>query len=457
MSWRRHLLFAVVLSLSPHLAWALGPNLLVNGGVEGGDHCYWHADVAPFSIVNDPPDAHGGVMALKVAIQPSGSCHLSLPLFVWPNTAYTTSVWYKGNGTLQLTTASGDLSVKLAHVNFTANSSWRQAHISYKTRDGMFGLQIEINEVGGPGTTVYLDDLATALTDGQTMAFDPVHPVDNPGFKLLFSDDFHDDHTIDVKNTQAGGYHWYLHQFFHKPDTTPRMFCVAGGVLTLLDCPVPFSDTLHSAAPAKNRDGFVGTVFRADSPMYFEGRFRIRHFDKTGTTKGDPAFWTQDLSMGTNIDQDMPGHPGHHEMIENDFVELNHSWAGPHISGLGDWDDHRSLGDGCNQYPPPGTDYGQYHTYGCLLVPGTPASHHIGYRTIYFAGVPMVSNCWIDGQLYHGIIPETRESMGSYRFSRIEHACEVLILGTGQGGVSPMDFQYVRVYGTSDSDMKVVR
>lgn len=238
------------------------------------------------------------------------------------------------------------------------------------------------------------------------------------------------------------------------------MFSVADGVLTITDCPVPFSDTLHTAAPADNREGFVGTVFCDTAPLYFEARFRVRNFDKTGTTKGDPGFWTQDLKMGTRKDTDMPGHPGHAEFIENDIVEMNHTWggrAGEHISGFGDWTDSGSLGDVTTQYVPDGTDYGQYHTYGCLLVPGNASNGWHGYRTIYFDRAPMASACWTGNQTYQGVFPETKESMGSYLFSQIDRHWEVLILGDGQGGVSPMDVDYVRVYGVSPSSMRVAR
>jgi hypothetical protein len=455
--------FLILLTTAPWLtaqsAQALGPNLVVNGSFEGGNHGYWKADEAPFAIVKDAANAHTGSWALQAKVQPWGSCRPRSPLDVWPNTSYTSSVWYKGHGTLQLEICNGDDSAKLAHVDFTATSSWQQASVTYKTGK-IYQLQVNIKEVGGSGTVVYLDDLYTGLTDCQLITFDPNHPTAR-GFKLLFSDEFDDSSTIDIKNTQGNGYHWYLHQFYHIPPTTPSMFSVGDGVLTVADSPNHFAETLHTAAPANNREGFVGTVFQDTAPLYFEARFRIRNFEKTGTTPGNPAFWTQDLSMCTENkkDREMPGHPGHVEMIENDIVEMNPQWGGvngQHISGLGDWLDHGAIGDVCTQYPPVGTDYGQYHTYGCLLVPATAANGWIGYRTIYFDRVPMIGTCWSGNQQYQGVFPETKESMGSYRFSRIDHSWQVLILGAGQGGVSSMDVDYVHVYGVNESSVRVV-
>jgi hypothetical protein len=435
---------------------ALGPNLMANNGFEGGAYGYSKADVAPFSVVEDPANARTGVRALRVVGQPSGSCSIHDPLFLWPKTSYTTSAWCRGDGAVRLQIMKGDYSAEIAHVDLAATKSWRKTTLTFDTGPDYY-VGMRISQVGGPGTTVYLDDLYTGLTGAHTIAFDPRHPAGH-GFKLLFRDEFNDSRTIDVNNTQTSGFHWYLHQWYWLPETAPSMFSVHDGVLTITDCPVPFSDTLHTAAPANNRDGFVGTVFCDTAPLYFESRFRVRDFDRTGTSKGDPGFWSQDLSMGTGINKDMPGHPGHAEMIENDFIEMNHQWggtAGEHISGFGDWCDPGSIGDANVQFPRVGTDYGQFHVYGCLLVPATAANGWNGYRTIYFDGVPMISTCWVGNQQYEGPFPETRESMGSYRFSRLDSAWEVMILGDGQGGVSPMDIDYVRVYGVSHTSLKV--
>lgn len=201
-------LLAVALLFQPRPAQALGPNIMTNSGFEGGDYAYANAAAAPFSIVKGPAHAHTGAWALRANIQPSGSCSLRNPLLVWPNTRYTTSVWYKGRGTLQLQVLNGEISAALAQVNFTATPSWRKATVSYTTGN-IPSLQVKINEVGGAGTAVYLDDFYTGLTDAHTLAFDPNHPTSS-GFKLLFDDEFTDSRTIDVHNTQGAGYHWYL-------------------------------------------------------------------------------------------------------------------------------------------------------------------------------------------------------------------------------------------------------
>jgi hypothetical protein len=160
-------------------AQALGPNLMVNTSFEGGAYGYSKADVAPFSVVQDPAHARTGVRALRVQAQPSGSGTLKSPLLLWRNTSYTTSIWYMGNGSLQLQVTAYDGSAELAHVNFTAGVKWKRASVTFKTGN-VQEVQVRINELGGKGTTVYLDDFYTGLTAAHTIAFDPNHPA-SPG------------------------------------------------------------------------------------------------------------------------------------------------------------------------------------------------------------------------------------------------------------------------------------
>ena len=93
----------------------------------------------------------------------------------------------------------------------------------------------------------------------------------------------------------------------------------------------------------------------------------------------------------------MRGHPDHDEMVENDFVEMANTWGddGKMSCGFGDWCDAGSIGDACMMCPPVGYDYGQYHTYGCLVVPATAENGWNGYRTVYLDGMPMHSTCWL--------------------------------------------------------------
>ncbi len=442
---------------------ALGPNIMMSNSSFEGLYYYSLPAGGPFAIVKDPANARTGVRSLQVKIQPTGSCTTKYPIFVWPNTSYTTGAWYKGNGALQLQVLKHDGSVELAHVNFTAaGDTWKQASVTYKTRN-FYAVKVAFNEVGGAGSVVYLDDLYTGLTDGQTIDFDPKKldpkkPAAS-GFKLLWADEFDDINTIDVKTTKGDGYKWYTHRFYGFPKTTPNMYSMKGGVLTLTDCPTPYSETLATAAPFDNKEGFVGTVFRANAPLYFESRFRIHNWEKTGSTKCSVSFWSGDMAMHVGVNKQMRGHPDYDEMVENDFVEMANTWGddGKMSCGFGDWCDAGSIGDACMMCPPVGYDYGQYHTYGCLVVPATAENGWNGYRTVYLDGLPMHSTCWLGNQIYHGVFPETFESFASYALGVIDRAWEAVIIGTTQSGVSPTDYDYVRVYGVSQSSVKVAK
>jgi hypothetical protein len=63
-------------------------------------------------------------------------------------------------------------------------------------------------------------------------------------------------------------------------------------------------------------------------------------------------------------------------------------------------------------YPPAGTDYTQWHTYGQLWIPATADNGWHGYRQVYFDGVPQQAICWIGNQT-----SETSQPSGSYLFS----------------------------------------
>jgi hypothetical protein len=67
----------------------------------------------------------------------------------------------------------------------------------------------------------------------------------------------------------------------------------------------------------------------------------------------------------------MPGWPGKWEAIENDIMEYNPSWGHPQQfdSTMHDWSSCKSghIGNfNSIVYPPAGTDYTQWNTYGEL-------------------------------------------------------------------------------------------
>ena len=201
----------------------------------------------------------------------------------------------------------------MAHVNFTAaGDTWKQASVTYKTRN-FYAIKVAINEVGDAGTVVYLDDLYAGLTDGQTIDFDPKKldpkkPAAN-GFKLLWADEFDDINTIDVKTTKGDGYKWYTHRFYGFPNTTPNIYSMKGGVLTLTDCPTPYSETLATAAPFDNKEGFCGHRVQSQRPAVLRVPVQIHNWEKTGSTRCSVSFWSGDMAMQVGVISKCGGTP----------------------------------------------------------------------------------------------------------------------------------------------------
>jgi hypothetical protein len=435
---------------------AVGPNMLSNSGLEGGSQQF-NLQVA-FTIISDSANAHTGQWVMRADL--TRSWLNAYQIFTcWPNTDYTSSVWYKGTGTLTFQILGGDGKTVIKSSMLTSAAGWQKATITWNSGNytkTMIGLDDNV----GNGV-VYLDDFYTGLTGGQTLAFNANDPSRSaPRFNLLFDDEFNSTSTIDVNNTGKGGYDWYLQSFFDpKYNNNSSMFSVGGGVLTLKDAGTPWSEVLDSAHPYKNDVGFIGTVFSGGRGLYAVARIQCLNtaiYDKTGW----PSWWSYDIKGETKLHQDMPGNPGHTEIIENDFMEYNPSWRQPADwnSTMHDWCDANLSNSNSIIAPPSGTDYTRYHTYGVLWVPASAANGWIGYRQAYFDGIPEQAVCWVGNQTYTaGVFPETVESMGSYLFSLTDHDQFMLILGGTQGGTPSMNVDYVRVYAVDKSSMTVVK
>ena len=469
------LLPAIVVLFHAQAARALGPNMMGNGSFEGGTLGFWGADADPYSVVNDPANAHSGSWVVKAGFKGwDTSFWLREPLSLWPNTSYTCSVWCKGNGTVKLGVAG------LGSAKGRATSSWQQITLKFNTGKLDHPVNIDIGTVGGSGSLVYIDDLSLALTDVQAVAFDPNHPS-AAGFSLIFDDEFNDGRTIDVNNTQKDGYKWYVKGMWF-PSTSPSMYAIlpsyrgANGVLEISDAPVSmswnFSTTFFDdSAP----EGYRGTVFLPGKGIYYEARIAcadLAHIGKNGWA----GFWSGTMPVssrprnmnpppwGMSVENmPMPGWPGKWETIENDIMEYNPSWGHPRQfdSTLHDWSSAKSGNIGnfnslvCT---PAGTDYTQWHTYGQLWIPATTENGWHGYRQAYFDGRPYQAMCWIGNQ-----ISETSQPRGSYLFSMCDGTPKSpplwrnLMLGGAMGGTPNTFFDYVRVYAVDPkASLKVV-
>ncbi len=201
----------------------------------------------------------------------------------------------------------------------------------------------------------------------------PPPPAVEAGYKtLVFDDDFDSINSIDVDATKTPGFKWYVDR--RNKITEPSAYSVSNSVLTVSSTGWSANWALSSFSPGGN----TGHSFRYG---YFEARIR---FDPTlgKNIRGFPAWW----AFST-----------YHSRINNperwaelDFFEAYTSgysdYDGSFVGTVHDWSDGSKIHyQNANnvQSLPKSTDFNQWHTYGCLWVPGKV--------TWYFDGVPLMT------------------------------------------------------------------
>jgi hypothetical protein len=151
----------------------------------------------------------------------------------------------------------------------------------------------------------------------------------------------------------------------------------------------------------------------------------------------------------------------YNDFFEVDFMEYDvkeYSYQ----NGIGNWYGYPSAGHGTsNPYEavggaagsvlvPTGTDFSQYHKYGCLWVPATPSTQ--GYLKFYFDDVQTGATFYWD--YYNPNDPSTYPAAppvnGSTAMSGMDWRHLLLILGTGTD--QPMTVQSVTVWQASGAN-----
>ncbi len=463
-------------------AGATGPNLIADSSFESLSARAFSIET-PYRVATDS-HPHSGKADVQATLSRSGK-RMYARVVTWTNTDYVSRIWLRGNGGGTLFVASHDLAQRLAATTVTATAKWGEVSLAWNS-GGQTHVAIGFQDDVSADGRLCMDDFYTGLKDARTIAFnappafDP-QPHAPPGFSLIFDDEFNESATIDVNNTQKDGYKWYVKGMWF-PSTAPSMYEVlpayqgASGVLAIRDAPVAmswnFSTTLFDdAAP----DGYRGTVFLPGKGIYYEARIAcadLAHITKNGWTgfwsgtmpiasrprNGNPPPWSMSVE-----NMPMPGWPGKWETIENDIMEYNPSWGHPQQfdSTVHDWSSSPKGNIGSFNslvYPPAGTDYTQWHTFGQLWIPASAENGWHGYRQVYFDGVPQQAICWIGNQ-----ISETSQPSGSYLFSMCDGTPQSpplwrnLMLGGAMGGTPNTVFDYVRVYAVDPkASVKVV-
>ncbi len=262
--------------------------------------------------------------------------------------------------------------------------------------------------------------------------------------------------NVDVGATNAGGFQWYVWNFFNVPQY-PNMISLAGGVLSIQASPAsPPGECCVASAVQIGPSSFRGTAFGGGG--YFEATL---NFDPTlvDVRDGWPSWWTMSLEHLVDMPgQQWAGQPaGYLHFIEPDIFEFFRTAKRPRrfSSSLHEW-------YGAYQVTCPGSAFCSYslnnvataepvsytvnHRYGMLWIPATSRAE--GSFTFYLDGVqygPVTR---------YSLFVATRDApppsdLAPWSFGVVDANHLVLILGSGFN--APVNVSSVRVWQSSAS------
>ena len=271
--------------------------------------------------------------------------------------------------------------------------------------------------------------------------FDPNNPQLS-GATLVFDDEFKTLSTVDVNNTKANGFKWYVQYPFGAPFSPSTDFSMtANGLLISPGVKEPGNWGISTAVVNSNSPtGYYGAAF--NGALYIEASISFDDSTMVGLTTVWPSFWSIAREhilhnpTGGKSDQWQGQAAGYVHFIEDDFFEYDT------FPGLG----HNSYGSGAHDWYAAGTTSVQDNGLTSLGATTWTNPHRIGQLIVpghgkitYFDGVATsVINTWIDK--FPGVPPP----VSPYVFNILDQDHLVLILGTAT--TTPMTVGYVRVW-----------
>lgn len=289
------------------------------------------------------------------------------------------------------------------------------------------------------------------LQAGGAAPFDPSNPASS-GFASVFADEFNSLSTIDVNNTLAPGFNWYVTKFFGFGTSPASAFSVSSGVLTIAPTAGDTS-TWQMATAAPSGGSFVGTApIAGGKATYIEAALA---FDDQGgaAPQSGLAFWSIALQHGLGFTQ-WPGQTaGYDHYGEFDFYEYSsntqlnnslHDWYG--IKGVTcSPSDYCNVSNTNNNAVTVGAqNFTTFHRFGALYMPGPVG----GYVQYYYDGVPTNAYSFWLSNANAGSPPPVAGTTHS-AFSILDTWPNFVILGTGVGLTLKVD--YVRIWQKSDA------
>ncbi len=285
--------------------------------------------------------------------------------------------------------------------------------------------------------------------------FDAANPR-NSGYEMTFDDEFDSVATIDLTNSQAPGFKWYVQYPYGGAAAPADRFSISNGVITISPQTGDHTQWMMSTGTkGLNATGFVGQAFGGE--WYIEARIA---FDDSLVNKanGFPAFWAEGLGHvmhGGAIDDQWTGQiAGYEHWLEDDFFEYNVAsavGANAFNSNVYDWYGKyprlRAVGP---HYPQTivlldPTTWTSFHTIGRLHVPGTAQNGWVGIEKTFFDGVDVTNGHYLQPYTWIGNqMPGTPPPSGTFLYSIADSQSLVIVLGSGIG--APLQVDYVRVW-----------
>lgn len=246
----------------------------------------------------------------------------------------------------------------------------------------------------------YQDPPTTAPTQASTAGYST----------LVFWDEFNSADTISPDG--SGSYNWYTTNFYSSSATLPASgYKVSNGYLTILTDASGYSAGIATASPTTSSGVW--------QHGYFEARIRFNPAGNHGSAW--PAFWSYSIERVLGLV------PIGSYFGELDFMECYPTGSAcSYITTVHQWQRNDSGDTSVAQNPdnepavPAGTDFTQWHIYGCLWTPNQ-------------------IQWYLDNKLVMTVATGPGTS-----FTALEQNHMFLVLGTGKNW--PMDVDYVHVW-----------
>jgi hypothetical protein len=241
---------------------------------------------------------------------------------------------------------------------------------------------------------------------------------------LTFHDEFNSIGSIDVNNTHAPGYNWYVQLPFRGGVASHDEFDVTNGVLKI--------DADHSSGwviSTWSGPNGNGHAFRYS---YFEAKL---HFDPTKgpVSRSWPAFWSFPVEHAWGSAQQRWNELDFFEAYTGGFTNYGggffgtvHDWT---VNSGGKPINHQNS----NNYTSVSVDWNQWHVVGCLWMPG-----RISW---YLDNTLLKTLSYSSGHNGSGMDGSTSTNS---LFSIMDSQNNLLVLGSSKGW--PMFVDYVRVW-----------